>query len=123
MGVVAESEQHVRGVLEQRYGDAVGIDWVSTEDTRVVASEWQRYDIDESGMTLGIHYLANPFVPFERADVTEDDDRVTVTVLDRTPVGGVPLPATIRSVTAQLARPLGGRQVFDGTTGRLREPI
>jgi hypothetical protein len=122
-GVVAANSGTALSVMRERYGDAVEVEYLGTEPTRLAPSEWQRYEVDDDGRTLTLHYHANPFVPFERADTIENDDQVTVRIFDREPLGPVKMPATIRPVTVQLERPLGSRRVIDGTTGRLREPL
>ncbi|HEX2085619.1 MAG TPA: hypothetical protein VHF89_08050 [Solirubrobacteraceae bacterium] len=119
--VVAPDAGAVRALVRERYGDAVVVDRVVPAPTEAFAESWQAYEAD--GARVTVHYVANATYSFERVEAEEGDDEVRITVFERRPVFLSRLPATRRSATAVLERPLGGRRVVDGATGRARDAV
>jgi hypothetical protein len=109
-----------RAILARRFGPAVTCAWQGAEDTKVERVAWQLWTTDESERRLTVHFETWAAAEVERADCVEEDDVVTVTTFVR-------LPGSMRTIgrrfeaTVELAQPLAGRRVVDGTTGRTRE--
>jgi hypothetical protein len=121
--VVFAGADRERGLqlLRTRYGPAVAPEWIGPDTTVVGPVDWQLFTRDDE-TTLTLHYLSGGFDrPFERTEVSEGDDAVRATVLERFPLGANLAPLTQRSATVTLARPLGRRRVIDGASDRVRE--
>jgi hypothetical protein len=118
--VVASDEESARGILEDRYGAAVTVEWLGTEDWVREMVPWQLWTIDESGRSLTVHYATFRAYQLERAECQEDEHEVAVKVFVRAPHSVKTIGATFEA-TVELERPLGDRRVIDGATGRLRE--
>lgn len=118
--VVASDEESARGILEHRYGPAVTVEWLGTEDRVLEKVPWQLWTIDEPGRLLTAHYSTFRAYELERAECQEDEHEVAVTVFVRAPHSVKTIGATFEA-TVELERALGDRRVIDGATGRMRE--
>ncbi len=91
--------------------------------SKLVTKSWQRFE--PSALGVKVLWWTGP-CELERADVDETPERVTITLRERYPPafaeGGDPIEVVaigrIRCVEVALARPLAGRAVVDGSTGR-----
>jgi hypothetical protein len=109
-----------QAIITSRYGPAVTCEWVGPEDTVSEEVAWLLWTVDESDRRLTVHYSTWRAAEFDRAEHSEDEREVTVTVFVRVPH----VVKTIgRSFTAtvELDAPLGHRRVVDGVTGRARD--
>jgi hypothetical protein len=111
-------------LLRDRYGEALGRGALdlhgSSQTSDVQTREWQLYSTDVTDIEITVHSIVNPTIPFERIEAAEDDDEVRVTVFERQPRGQIHQPVSADSATIKLERPVAGRRVIDGATGRRR---
>jgi hypothetical protein len=122
VSVVASDADTASATLRERYGAAITVDYLGSEQTITESVAWRCYRPDGDGHTLKIEYVTNCCYAFERVELGEDGHEVRVTVLERAPVGFQTQAACKRSATAQLQHPLGDRRVIDGATGRTCPP-
>src|SRR4051794_15591872 len=86
--------------------------------TSVAANGYRMLD----GQRLAVEWNEPQPAAFQRIQVDERADRVTVRVVEHVPGGIVMESFRPRTRTVTLARPLGHRPVIDATTGRRLTP-
>jgi hypothetical protein len=117
---VAPDAEAAARELRERYGEAVLAAHDGTETSFVKAHAWQLYTTNSAGTEVTVHMLGNAAIPFERIECEEGGDEVRLTVFVRQWRGAVTLQLSTESATVALDRPLAGRLVVDGTSGRVR---
>jgi hypothetical protein len=119
--VLASDAETARRIIEDRYGPAVAVEWLGSDEWMVVPVPWQLWSLDSSALKLTVHYLTGGGRRFHRGEATESDTDVTVELFETAFAGAHTANAVVREATVELERPLGARRVIDGATGRTRE--
>jgi ribosomal protein S28E/S33 len=101
--------------FRERYGP-VRVEVIARETHSIVRTPATGFRTE--GRTLIVHYDTGGGAQFVRVDVTEQDDRVEVTVIERRWNGPVTADLLRTAHEVELSRPLDDRAVIDGATGR-----
>jgi hypothetical protein len=85
-----------------------------TEPAQLEPRPWGRIEPIDQGLGLRVFYLTGPAFELERVMITEKEQRVVLTLLERPPDGPTTALGVLACADVTLRRPLAGRQVIDG---------
>jgi hypothetical protein len=117
---VITRERDVKQVMADRYGPKVRVQVMANRRSRLIRTRWDSWAPKPGGKRIRIWWMTNSAFGLEKVRVREGRRRVVITVIERAPNGYVTMAGEYRNHLVRLRKPVWGREVIDGATGKKR---
>ena len=117
---VITRRKDVKQAMADRYGPKVRVTVIANRRSQLVRTRWDSWAPKPGGRRIRIWWMTNSVFKLDHVRVREGRRRVVITVIERAPNGPVSLVGLYRNKLVKLHRPVWGRVVIDGATGKKR---
>lgn len=117
---VITRRRDVKQVMADRYGPRLRVKVIANRVSQLTRTRWDSWAPRPGGRALRIWWETNSVYKLDHVRVREGRRRIVVTVIERAPNGPVTAAAKFVNHLVHLRRPVRGRTVIDGATGRKR---
>lgn len=104
--------------VEEQFGPLFTARVIATEATSPVCVPVGQVRVSDDGLRLSLRYVTNSAFSFEHVFVAEEEGRVRIAIVERSPNGAVTLVAQSRRAQVTLSAPLGDRTLVHARSGR-----
>lgn len=109
---------NAQAYFSKRYGPRVKVIVTGADETTLECAKAVQYEIAPDGLSLKVVYESGGGAKFERADVAETADGISIGIVERVSTGFRTADLVITSTTVPLVAPLAARPVIDAATGK-----